>query len=140
MVGVRGACDLWPRADYRNRAEVTAVAIYCGFWFPHVPQWVWVSGASITLVAINALQVGRFGEFEYWFALIKVSAIVAFIAIGAMLILGVGPTQALGLSNLVANGGFLPFGLKGRDNKILLTSVAGRIEIFVTFILQYTVY
>ena len=94
-------------------AEVTAVAIYCGFWFPHVPQWVWVAGASLALVAINALQVGRFGEFEYWFALIKVSAIIAFIAIGAMLIFGVGPRPALGLSNLVANGGFLPFGLKG---------------------------
>jgi AAT family amino acid transporter len=94
-------------------AEVTAVAIYCGFWFPHVPQWVWVVGASLVLVAINALQVGRFGEFEYWFALIKVSAIVAFIAIGAMLIFGFGPRPALGLSNLVANGGFLPFGLKG---------------------------
>ena len=94
-------------------AEVTAVAIYCGFWFPHVPQWVWVAGASLALVAINALQVGRFGEFEYWFALIKVSAIVAFIAIGAMLIFGVGPRPALGLSNLFANGGFLPFGLKG---------------------------
>jgi amino acid transporter, AAT family len=94
-------------------AEVTAVAIYCGFWFPHVPQWVWVAGASLALVAINSLQVGRFGEFEYWFALIKVSAIVAFIAIGAMLIFGVGPKPALGLSNLVANGGFLPFGLKG---------------------------
>src|SRR3984957_7219782 len=94
-------------------AEVTAVAIYCGFWFPHVPQWVWVAGASLALVAINALQVGRFGEFEYWFALIKVSAIVAFIAIGVTLIFGVGPRPALGLSNLVANGGFLPFGLKG---------------------------
>jgi amino acid transporter, AAT family len=94
-------------------AEVTAVAIYCGFWFPHVPQWVWVAGASLVLVAINSLQVGRFGEFEYWFALIKVSAVVAFIAIGAMLIFGVGPKPALGLSNLVANGGFLPFGLKG---------------------------
>jgi L-asparagine transporter-like permease len=78
-----------------------------------VPQWVWVAGASLALVAINSLQVGRFGEFEYWFALIKVSAIVAFIAIGAMLIFGVGPKPALGLSNLVANGGFLPFGLKG---------------------------
>jgi amino acid transporter, AAT family len=94
-------------------AEVTAVAIYCGFWFPHVPQWIWVALSSLVLVAINALQVGRFGEFEYWFALIKVSAIVAFIAIGAVLILGVGPRPALGLSNLVANGGFLPFGLKG---------------------------
>jgi amino acid transporter, AAT family len=94
-------------------AEVTAVAIYCGFWFPHVSQWVWVAGASLALVAINSLQVGRFGEFEYWFALIKVSAIVAFIAIGVLLIFGVGPRPALGLSNLVANGGFLPFGLKG---------------------------
>jgi L-asparagine transporter-like permease len=78
-------------------AEVTAVAIYFGFWFSHVPQWVWVAGASLVLVAINALQVGRFGEFEYWFALIKVSAIVAFIAIGARRIFGFGPRPALGI-------------------------------------------
>src|ERR1700720_2923853 len=64
-------------------AEVTAVAIYFAFWFPGVPQWVWVVAVSIALIAINTLQVGRFGEFEYWFALIKVVAILAFIAIGA---------------------------------------------------------
>ena len=87
-------------------AEVTAVAIYFGFWFPHVPQWLWVVSASLALVAINALQVGRFGEFEYWFALIKVSAILVFIAIGVMLIVGVGAKPALGISNLTANGGF----------------------------------
>jgi amino acid transporter, AAT family len=115
-------------------AEVTAVAIYCGFWFPHVPQWIWVAGASLALVAINALQVARFGEFEYWFALIKVSAIVAFIAIGAMLIFGVGPRPALGLSNLVANGGFLPFGLKGvwLALTLVLTSYMGVEVIAVT--------
>jgi len=45
-------------------AEVTAVAIYFGFWFPQVPQWFWVVSASICLVAINSLQVGRFGEFN----------------------------------------------------------------------------
>ena len=94
-------------------AEVTAVAIYFGFWFPHMPQWLWVVSASLALVAINALQVGRFGEFEYWFALIKVSAILVFIAIGVLLIVGAGPKPALGLSNLSANGGFLPFGMKG---------------------------
>src|SRR3984885_8434903 len=94
-------------------AEVTAVAIYFGFWFPHVPQWLWGVSASLALVAINALQVGRFGEFEYWFALIKVSAIIVFIAIGALLIVGAGPKPALGISNLSANGGFLPFGMKG---------------------------
>ena len=94
-------------------AEVTAVAIYCAFWFPHVPQWAWVAAASIGLVAINALQVGSFGEFEYWFAVIKVTAIVVFIAIGAILITGIYPRPALGFSNLVAHGGFFPFGLKG---------------------------
>ena len=94
-------------------AEVTAVAIYFGYWLPHVPQWVWVSTASLALVAVNSLQVGRFGEFEYWFAMIKVSAIIAFIVVGAALIFGVGAKPALGFSNLTANGGFLPFGFKG---------------------------
>src|SRR6202023_240510 len=50
-------------------AEITAVAIYFGFWFPSVPQWAWVVCVSIGLVALNTLQVNRFGEFEYWFAL-----------------------------------------------------------------------
>src|SRR5580700_130219 len=115
-------------------AEVTAVAIYCGFWFPQVPQWVWVAGASIGLVAINALQVGSFGEFEYWFAVVKVSAIVIFIAIGGILIVGIGPKPALGLSNLVAHGGFFPFGLKGvwLTLTLVLTSYMGVEVIAVT--------
>jgi AAT family amino acid transporter len=94
-------------------AEVTAVAIYFAFWFPSVPQWIWVVGVSIGLVALNTQQVARFGEFEYWFALIKVLAIVVFIIVGLGLILGLGPHPAVGLRNLTANGGFLPFGFKG---------------------------
>ena len=115
-------------------AEVSAVAIYCGFWFPQVPQWVWVATASIILVVINALQVGNFGEFEYWFAVVKVSAIVLFIAIGGMLIAGVGPKPALGFSNLVDHGGFLPFGLKGvwLALTLVLTSYMGVELIAVT--------
>ncbi|MFZ0634902.1 MAG: amino acid permease [Candidatus Acidiferrales bacterium] len=94
-------------------AEVTAVAIYFGFWFPSVPQWIWVASVSIGLVAINTLQVGRFGEFEYWFALIKVVAIIAFIAVGAGLIAGIGTKHPIGLTNLTAHGGFLPHGWTG---------------------------
>src|SRR5579863_2478680 len=94
-------------------AEVTAVAIYFAFWFPTVPQWMWVVAVSICLVAVNTLQVGRFGEFEYWFALIKVVAIIVFIALGMALLIGLGPGPAIGLSNLTAHGGFLPFGWKG---------------------------
>jgi amino acid transporter, AAT family len=115
-------------------AEVTAVAIYCGFWFPQTPQWIWVATASALLVAINALQVGSFGEFEYWFAVVKVSAIVLFIVIGGMLIAGVGHKPALRLSNLVVHGGFFPFGLKGvwLALSLVLTSYMGVEVIAVT--------
>jgi L-asparagine transporter-like permease len=95
-------------------AEVTAVAIYFAFWLPAVPQWVWVAAVSAGLVAINTAQVSRFGEIEYWFALIKVVAIMAFIAVGLGLVLGFGPVPAVGFSNLFNGpGGFLPHGWKG---------------------------
>ena len=94
-------------------AEVTAVAIYFSIWFPATPQWVWVIGVSVCLIAINVMQVGNFAEFEYWFAIIKVIAIVAFIFVGLGLIFGLGPVSAVGFSNLISHGGFLPHGMKG---------------------------
>jgi amino acid transporter, AAT family len=94
-------------------AEVTAVAIYFSFWFPNVPQWIWVVSVSAGLVGLNTMHVGRFGEIEYWFALIKVVAILVFIAVGAALIFGIGTHHPIGLTNLTANGGFLPHGWLG---------------------------
>jgi amino acid transporter, AAT family len=95
-------------------AEVTAAAIYFGFWFPDAPRWLWVVAVSAGLVAINTAQVGRFGEFEYWFAIIKVIAIVAFIVTGLALVAGIGPFPALGFQNLTTGaGGFLPHGWTG---------------------------
>jgi len=94
-------------------AEVTAVAIYFAFWFPSVPGWTWVVLVSAGLVVVNSMQVGNFGEFEYWFAMIKVVAILAFIAVGLALITGLGSGHAIGLANLTQNGGFFPHGLRG---------------------------
>jgi len=94
-------------------AEVTAVAIYFSVWFPAAPQWVWVVGVSAVLVAVNSMRVGRFGEVEYWFAIIKVIAIVAFILVGLGLISGIGQARAIGFSNLISHGGLLPNGMKG---------------------------
>jgi L-asparagine transporter-like permease len=94
-------------------AEVTAAGIYISFWFPHVPQWIWVVLVSAALVALNSMQVNRLGEFEYWFAMIKVTAIVAFILVGLSFILGIGSRPAMGWSNLTQHGGFLPTGWKG---------------------------
>jgi amino acid transporter, AAT family len=94
-------------------AEVTAVAIYFAFWFPHVPQWMWVVVVSAGLVTLNTLQVSRFGEFEYWFALVKVLAILVFIGVGLSLILGWSSRPAIGLANLTSHGGFFPHGWTG---------------------------
>jgi AAT family amino acid transporter len=94
-------------------AEVTAAGIYMSFWFPNVPQWIWVVLVSAALVALNAMQVNRLGEFEYWFAMIKVAAIVTFILVGLSLIFGIGSRSAIGLANLTQHGGFLPAGWKG---------------------------
>jgi amino acid transporter, AAT family len=94
-------------------AEVIAAAIYISFWFPSVPQWIWVVLVSAALVALNSMQVNHLGEFEYWFAMIKVAAIVAFIMVGLALIFGLGSRHAIGLANLTQHGGFLPAGWKG---------------------------
>src|SRR5438270_11337123 len=94
-------------------AEVTAAGIYISFWFPAVPQWIWLVLVSAALVALNSMQVNRLGEFEYWFAMIKVAAIVTFIIVGLSMIFGVGSRNAIGLANLTRHGGFLPGGWKG---------------------------
>src|ERR1043166_2583230 len=82
-------------------AEVTAVAIYFAYWFPDIPPAVWVVAIAAALVAVNTAQVGLFGEVEYWFAIVKVIAILAFIAVGLALIVGAGSRPALGIRHLV---------------------------------------
>lgn len=93
-------------------AEVTAVGLYFGYWFPGVPSWVWIVGSSALVLTVNAANVKMFGTLESWFAMVKVLAIVAFIILGGALIVGVG-RPAIGLSNLTAHGGFLPHGWTG---------------------------
>jgi amino acid transporter, AAT family len=115
-------------------AEVTAAGIYISFWFPNVPQWIWVASVSAALVALNAMKVNRLGEFEYWFAMIKVTAILAFIVVGLYLIFGDGSRGATGWANLTQHGGFLPAGWKGvwLSLTITLTSYMGVEIIAVT--------
>ena len=93
--------------------EATAIAIYCQWWFPNTPKWLWVLGFSLALLYVNARSVGSFGTFEYWFAMIKVVAILVFIVFGLALISGLGPTPAAGLTNLTSHGGFFANGWRG---------------------------
>ena len=71
-------------------ADVTAFAIYMQFWFPGTPSWIWIVSVLLILLAVNLTKVKAFGETEFWFTLIKVSAIVAMIIGGlALLLMGV---------------------------------------------------
>ena len=93
-------------------SEVAAAGIYCAFWFPNAPAWIWIAGFSIALVLINTLSIEDFGSVEFWFAMIKVVTIVAFLILGAMLLFGFGFPR-IGLTNFTAHGGFSPQGWRG---------------------------
>lgn len=94
--------------------EATAVAIYCRWWFPTVAPWVWIVLFSLLLVGVNAAGVEKFGEFEYWFAMIKVVAILAFIGFGVVVLFGIVPSAPkTGLQNFTSGGGFFAQGVSG---------------------------
>ena len=93
--------------------EATAISIYCQWWFPNTPKWLWIAAFSLALLYVNARSVGNFGTFEYWFAMIKVAAIVLFIVFGVMLLAGIGGRPAIGFSNMTGHRGFLATGWRG---------------------------
>ena len=93
--------------------EAVAAGLYMTFWFPGVPVWMWSLSFAAILLFFNSRSVGNFGTIEYWFALIKVVAIVGFIILGASTIFGIGQ-PATGAANLTGlPGGFLPNGWNG---------------------------
>jgi AAT family amino acid transporter len=96
-------------------AEITAVGVYVSYWLPEVPQWIPALLALIVMAAVNVVSVRAFGEFEFWFALIKVVTILTMIIAGAAMILFGVANQgvAIGISNLWSHGGFFPYGLEG---------------------------
>jgi AAT family amino acid transporter len=93
-------------------SEVVAASIYCKYWLPSLPSWVWIAGFAAGLLYVNTISIKSFGTFEYWFAMIKVVTIVAFLILGAALLFGVG-FSPMGASNYTAHGGFFPHGWSG---------------------------
>jgi L-asparagine transporter-like permease len=93
--------------------EATAIAIYCQWWFPGTPKWIWIVVFSLALLYVNARSVGNFGSFEYWFAMIKVVAIILFIVFGLALVFGFGTGNTASPGNFTRFGGFLPMGFRG---------------------------
>ena len=96
-------------------AEITAVGVYMKVWYPDTAPWIWALAALVIMTLINLIAVKAYGEFEFWFALIKIVAILAMIFVGLGVILfGLGNNGiAVGISNLWSNGGFAPNGVTG---------------------------
>ncbi|WP_322094315.1 amino acid permease [Paraburkholderia bannensis] len=98
-----------------SAADLNALGNYVHFWFPHIPIWV-TAGAAVSLMfAVNIIGVKIYGEAEFWFALVKVVAIVALILFGfGMIVFGFGNNGVpVGYHNLVDNGGFFVKGASG---------------------------
>ncbi|MEU2492524.1 amino acid permease [Streptomyces sp. NPDC007883] len=94
--------------------EATGAATIANGWVPGVPQWTWVLVFMVVFTAANLAAVRNFGEFEFWFAALKVGAIVLFLVLGTLAVLGLLPdTEPVGLAHLTGQGGFLPNGWEG---------------------------
>jgi amino acid transporter, AAT family len=93
--------------------EAVAAGVYMTFWFPGTPVWLWSLGFAFVLLYFNSRSVNNFGSIEYWFALIKVVAIVIFIILGLSTIFGLW-AKPVGFHNLTGlPGGFMPHGFGG---------------------------
>lgn len=93
-------------------AELTAVGIYMNFWYPDLPQWLSALVALVIMTVVNFIAVSAYGEFEFWFALVKICTIIFMIISGiGMIVFGIGNGGiATGIANLWQNGGFFPNG------------------------------
>lgn len=96
-------------------ADLTAVGVYVKYWIPGVPQWLPSLVALVVLLVMNLTAVKMFGEMEFWFALIKVVAILFLIGVGIFMIVrgfstNEGPST---FANLWNHHGFFPNGIKG---------------------------
>ena len=113
IVGFMVGWNWWMTCIVVSMLELTAVGTFMNFWFPGLPHWVTAAIALVLITVVNLIHVSAFGEFEFWFTLIKVAAVVAMIVFGVAIVLGAGNYDATGVSNLWDRGGFAPNGITG---------------------------
>jgi L-asparagine transporter-like permease len=113
FAGYAVRASYWLMEVIATGAQLVAASTYMRFWLPSVPGTVWVIAFGAMLLYLNSREVGRLGAVEYWLVMIKVMAVVLFIVLGVVLLCGGTGAPAIGLGNLTANGGFMPFGATG---------------------------
>ncbi|MBG6245830.1 aromatic amino acid transporter AroP [Candidatus Symbiopectobacterium sp. 'North America'] len=111
FAGFASGWNYWVLYVLVAMAELTAVGIYVQYWWPDIPTWVSATVFFLVINAINLANVKVYGEMEFWFAIIKVVAIIGMIVFGGWLLLsGHGGPEAT-VTNLWAQGGFFPNGI-----------------------------
>lgn len=113
FAGFLSGWNYWVMFVLVGMAELTAAGIYMQYWLPDVPTWVWAATFFILINAVNLVNVRLYGEMEFWFALIKVLAIIAMIGFGLWLLFSGSGGERAGIDNLWQHGGFMATGWHG---------------------------
>ena len=115
FAGYLTGCTYWFMWVVVGMAEISVVGVYVNYWFPDTPNWLVALVVLIVFTMVNLANVKAYGEFEFWFALIKVVAIIGMILFGlGIIFFGIGNGgQPIGIDNLWSHGGLLPNGING---------------------------
>lgn len=115
LPGFIAGWNYWFNYVVVGMAELSVVGTYINYWYPDIPTWLSALVCLVVVTLINTVHVKAYGEFEFWFAIIKVVAIIGMIVFGiAVIAFGIGNGgQPAGLGNLWEHGGFFPNGFQG---------------------------
>ncbi len=113
FAGFLSGWNYWVMFVLVGMAELTAAGIYMQYWFPDVPTWMWAALFFAVINAANMVNVRLYGEMEFWFALIKVLAIIGMIGFGLWLLFSGHGGERASIDNLWQHGGFLATGWHG---------------------------
>jgi len=113
LAGFLSGWNYWVLYVLVSMAELSAVGIYVQYWWPAIPSWVSALAFFLIINSISLANVRAFGEMEFWFAIIKVVAIVGMIVFGAWLLFSGTAGPEASVSNLWRHGGFFPNGVGG---------------------------
>lgn len=105
-------------------SETIAAGTFLHAWFSTVPIWVFALVVALLMTIVNLIGVLFFGEVEFWLALLKVLALVGFIIVGCVALLGLTPSSVPTVTNLVSHGGFAPAGFAGLMGALLIVMFA----------------
>ncbi|WP_075182194.1 aromatic amino acid transporter AroP [Pantoea sp. 1.19] len=113
FAGFASGWNYWVLYVLVAMAELTAVGKYIQFWWPEIPSWITAAAFFLLINAINLTNVKVFGEMEFWFAIIKVVAVIGMILFGGWLLFSGHAGPQATVRNLWEQGGFLPNGMTG---------------------------